>query len=873
SDNVTASVTRSGGFTGDVAITVEGVPAGVTGTVSNINTSGGVSNGTVTVNVAASTVPGSYNIVVRASGSGVTSVTASATLIVTAIPAIGITLTTPLGVNQGASGQTIITITRTNFTGNVSFALEGAPAGVTGTFVPAPAPGATTTLTVQVDASVVIASYNMTVRATGTGVTAATAPLMLTVNPAPAISIALSASTVSVDQGASGQSTVTITRTNFTTNVTLALEGAPVGVTGTFVPSPAPGTTSVLTIQVGAAVPAATYNLTVRATGDGIPAATAPLDLTVTIPASYTMTATSPGIAVGGGAVPSTIAIVRTNFVGDVALTLDGAPAGVTGSFNPQSVTGTSSILTLTVSGSVVTGTYPMNVRGTATGLVDRTAAFALTVAPVTGSYTLSISPAGSVGVSQGGGVAVPVAINRTGGFTGNVTLSVTGAPNGMTATLAPTPTTGNVSALSILAAQSLSADPYPLTVTGTTPGLADQTTDITAIVTAPNVSLDFSNCGTMPNWFAIQDGVNGPWVQILAPGGTYKTRTTQSAVALTLVTPGFGTNHSIWTQYMSATELQNTTGTVVCAGNPILPSRTAVVSTVNLATFDIAWVSFGGALRTFSSPLPGGTLSGILPGMHDLVSHSAGQSGGFQASDRLIIRRDLNPSNGASILPALDFGPASTETFPPIAATISTTSLLPGEILNGAGTLYKTGASCINTPLWFTAPNAAVTSFIAYGVPVIKQRPTDFHAITLNTFIPGVQFRFVTEYMQALTNRTITLPSSLPDPAITTLPAGYQRLQFQFTAPTDLSSIITASYGFNSGNPVFLSATAAWFGSTAINLSVPAFANSANWDDSWGPPANPVATDWNLTGESSPLVGPCTVGGRLTSARRMGHF
>ena len=43
SATVTGTLTRGGGFTGDVILTVEGVPAGVTGTVSNIFTSGATS--------------------------------------------------------------------------------------------------------------------------------------------------------------------------------------------------------------------------------------------------------------------------------------------------------------------------------------------------------------------------------------------------------------------------------------------------------------------------------------------------------------------------------------------------------------------------------------------------------------------------------------------------------------------------------------------------------------------------------------------------------------------------------------------------------------------------------------------------------------
>jgi hypothetical protein len=50
-----------------------------------------------------------------------------------------------------------------------------------------------------------------------------------------------------------------------------------------------------------------------------------------------------------------------------VTLSLGGAPAGVTGSFNPAAPTGTSSTLTVTVGAAVAAGVYNLTVDGTGT--------------------------------------------------------------------------------------------------------------------------------------------------------------------------------------------------------------------------------------------------------------------------------------------------------------------------------------------------------------------------------------------------------------------------------------------------------------------------------------------------------------------------
>src|SRR6185295_725350 len=98
----------------------------------------GVTTGTVTVTVDASVAPGTYNLVVHATVSGVTEKTLGLALTVTAKPAIAISLSAATqSVNQGAAGAAItVTINRTNFPGTVNLTLEGMPAGVTGAFTP-----------------------------------------------------------------------------------------------------------------------------------------------------------------------------------------------------------------------------------------------------------------------------------------------------------------------------------------------------------------------------------------------------------------------------------------------------------------------------------------------------------------------------------------------------------------------------------------------------------------------------------------------------------------------------------------------------------------------------------------------------------------
>lgn len=84
SDTRTVNITRDGGFTGDVALTVEGVPSNVTATADPASTSGASS--TLTISVGAGAAPGTTTLTVRGSGSGVADATTSFDLTVTAAP-------------------------------------------------------------------------------------------------------------------------------------------------------------------------------------------------------------------------------------------------------------------------------------------------------------------------------------------------------------------------------------------------------------------------------------------------------------------------------------------------------------------------------------------------------------------------------------------------------------------------------------------------------------------------------------------------------------------------------------------------------------------------------------------------------------------
>ncbi len=195
---VTGTLTRTGGFTGSVNLDVTGEPAGVTGTVGNTSTVGGVTTATITVEVGPGVVPGVYPLTVRGTGSGVSAATAAFTLTVTAAPGYELELNpAAISIDQGAEADVEVSVNATNFSGDVELTIEGPdaappaspslgplPDGVTAAFTPNPATTGST-LTITVGGVVTTASYVLTVRGTTTGLEDRTANLTLTVTGGP----------------------------------------------------------------------------------------------------------------------------------------------------------------------------------------------------------------------------------------------------------------------------------------------------------------------------------------------------------------------------------------------------------------------------------------------------------------------------------------------------------------------------------------------------------------------------------------------------------------------------------------------------------------------------------------------------------------
>jgi Protein of unknown function (DUF1800) len=306
---------------------------------------------------------------------------------------------TPTNLTRGLTANSAITITRSNgFADAVALSATGLPSGVTvQSFNPASTTGGSSTLTLVASSTAATGTTNVTISGAGGGLTRSTTFALTVTAPAtPDFTLSANPGSLTVNRGANGTSTITINRAIFTSSVTLSASGLPSGVTASFNPTSTTGGSSTLTL---AASPTAAFgSATVTVTGvGGSLTRTTTINLTVPQP-GFTLSANPGSLAINLGAGgTSTITITRTGgFTGSVDLSAGGMPSGVTASFNPASVTGTSSTLTLKATSTAAVGPATVTVTGTGGGMTRTTPiSFSvvnpqdtLSLAPYTGAFT-----------------------------------------------------------------------------------------------------------------------------------------------------------------------------------------------------------------------------------------------------------------------------------------------------------------------------------------------------------------------------------------------------------------------------------------------------------------------------------------------------
>jgi hypothetical protein len=462
----TVTVNPLGGFGGQVSLGVSGLPTGAAGTFSPNPTT---TNSNLAVTTDPSTPAGTYPLTITGTSGSLTRTT-SITLVVTAAsgPDFSLSASPASGtVGQGVSATSYsVTVNPINgFSSPVSLAVSGLPAGASATFDVNPTT-TTSNLSVGIDSTAPAGSYLLTITGAAGGLTRST-----TVTLVVAGDFALSAAPASrtVGQGVNATSySLTISPINgFSSSVNLGVAGLPVGAAASFSPNPAT-TASTLNVTIDSTTPVGTYVLTITGSSGGLSHSTT-VSLVVNADFAISVSPASQSVT-GQGTATYTVGVTPLNgFSGTVSLAVSGVPAGASAAFNPNP-TSTSSTLTVSVGPSTPAGSYTLTVTGTA-GLSHSTTVTLV----VNADFTLSAAPA-TITVPAGGKGSDVVTIQPLNGFSGSVTLSLSGQPAKSVVSFTPNPATTS-STLSLKLNPRTAAGTYMLTITGTSGGLTHSTT------------------------------------------------------------------------------------------------------------------------------------------------------------------------------------------------------------------------------------------------------------------------------------------------------------------------------------------------------------------------------------------------------------
>ena len=483
-----------------------------------------------------------------------------------------------MSVVQGSSASAVVAINPSGgFSSPVTLTVSGLPAGFTVTPNPTTVSTATATLTIGVATSVATGTTaTAAVTGSGGGVTSSTNIKISVV--APDFSLTASPSQTNVRQGGTATSSVNITRIGaFAGAVTFTASNLPSGVTASFSPASASGTSSTVTFTATSSAALISSSVLITGTSGGL-THTTNVNLTVQPPLNdFSLSADSPTINLGGTATGNVVVTPQGIFNGSVTLGLSGVPGGVTASFSPNPTTSTST-LTFVASSSAALGTATLNLTGTS-GSITHSILIHLTVNQVQNpDFSLSGTPAT---VTQGASATSTVTVTPLGGFTGAVALSASGLPPGVTATFNPTSTTGT-STLTFAASTSATTGTSNVTITGVSGTLTRMAT--ISLTVNPIQIPNFSLTGTAAT--VVQGATSTSTITVTPSGGFAGTVALSASGLPSGVTATFNPTSTTGTSTLtfSATTAATTgTSNVTITGTSGTLTRMATISlTVN---------------------------------------------------------------------------------------------------------------------------------------------------------------------------------------------------------------------------------------------------------------------------------------------------
>jgi Bacterial pre-peptidase C-terminal domain len=523
---------------------------------------------------------------------------------------LGAPASTQVSLQPGQATTVTIPVT---FTGNmspVSLRADSVPSGVRVGFAPATITSGTTVVTVSITADPAVTAKTGTVKivATAPGMTTPqVARIAVTTTAQPSYSITNNTSTaapVVIKRGQGNTITVTFDRAGgFTGPVDIIADAVPAGFTISQ-PTNVTGNTATVTITTtNLNTASGTGSFTLRAINPGMIDRTTTVQYSVTPEYTLTNSASTAATAVQIQRTASgtaTITINRDTYQGPVTLTASGLPTGITVP-TVTDVAGNTATITINTAATAVADTGSFLITGTAAGYQNQTTRVHFRVLAEPGVQIAAANRS----VLQSSPDTMYVTVNREGGFTGPVTVTLTDLPAGVTA--APvTSDAGTTVGVPLDIADDAAVGAKVITVSVSGAGIATKTATPTLTVrsnllaSGTGITLASSRARDTYEIYRVNVPTGATQLRVTLTGGTgdadvevynstFSTRLGSSGAAgnaetITVNNPPAGTVYIVvyvWDAYANATLTATVTG-----GEPGLASaalRGAVAAPRNL--------------------------------------------------------------------------------------------------------------------------------------------------------------------------------------------------------------------------------------------------------------------------------------------------
>jgi len=394
----------------------------------------------------------------------------------------------------------------------------------------------------------------------------------------------------------------------------------------------------------------------------------------------------------------------QNGFSAPVTLSAAGAPAGVTVSFSPSSLTASTPVtMKVTAAANVVSGSWPIAVIGTGGGF-QRTLAINLTAAAP--SFTLTPNPVG-VSVPAGTSASITMSLARLNGFNSAVGLAISGLPQGVKATFSPASIAAgsSTSTVTLAVASGTPAGTTALSVTGTS-GSITQTQIITLAVATPNWTLASSASSASVSW-----GGSTPVTLTTTPGAGFNSIVYLSVSGLpTGVTASF-TKTSIAAPGSGSSTLTLSVGANATAGVSTLTLAAVGGGATKTQTFSLT------VLATTFTLTSSATSVSVAPGSSTPVTLTTAGGTGFKSAITLSVS-GLPQGVTANFASASIASPGSGKsTLTLAAASGAAQGTFPLTVTAAGGGTTKTQALSLTVlPPTFTLTPSTTSASVAAG-------------------------------------------------------------------------------------------------------------------------------------------------------------